>query len=191
MKSRQLKLLADQPKAFGGELLKTRKGRSQPRPLSTRESMHLVLRSSKAKGAWAFNKGSNSGQIEKIVLKFAGKYGVKIYSLANVGNHLHFHIKLSNRHLYRPFIRAITAAIAMKVTGASRWKKLKSTARDRFWDYRPYTRVVRSWRAFLSLKDYIRVNSWEGWGSSRQGARFLVAWDRASLEDKARWRESG
>jgi hypothetical protein len=39
---------------YGGELLKTRKGRSMGRPLDKKNSMHLVLRSSKAKNEWSF-----------------------------------------------------------------------------------------------------------------------------------------
>ncbi|MDZ4678706.1 MAG: transposase [Oligoflexia bacterium] len=161
-------------KSYGGELLKTRKGRSQPRPLDTRNTMHLVLRSSKATGEWSFKKTKNEIKIREIVSKFSTKYGVRILSLANVGNHLHFQIKLSNRFAYKPFIRAITAAIAMGVTGTSRWNKLKKEAKDRFWDYRPFTRVVQSFRAFLNLRDYIQINQLEGLGTSRVEARFIL-----------------
>ena len=102
-------LLAQQPKAYGGELLKTRRGRSGPRPLATRDTMHLVLRYTKAIGEWSFRK--HDGGIREIIAKFSRKYGVKVLSLANVGNHLHFQLKLSRHHLWSPFIRAVTAAI--------------------------------------------------------------------------------
>lgn len=177
---RQIELLKKQNKSYGGELLKTRKGRSGPRPLATKDTMHLVLRSSKAVGEQSFKRPKNAARIRQIVNKFAFKYGVKIISLANVGNHLHFHIKLTNRFTYRPFIRAITSAIAMAVTGASRWNPLKMQAKDRFWDYRPFTRVVQSFRAFLNLKDYIQINKLEGYGCRRDEARFIVAWDAAT-----------
>jgi REP element-mobilizing transposase RayT len=157
--------------------MKTRKGRSTPRPLATRNTMHLVLRSTKAKGDWSFTRPKNAAEIKRITTKFANKYGVKIFSVANVGNHLHFHLRLTNRYLYRPFIRALTSAITMAVTGASRWKPLKKQARDRFWDYRPFTRVVESFRAFLNLRDYIYINQLEGYGYHRIEARFIVAWD--------------
>lgn len=73
--------------------------------------MHLVLRSTKASGPLSFRK--HIAKIEKIVEKFSHKYHVKVLSSANVGNHLHIHIQLLYREGYRPFIRAITAAIAM------------------------------------------------------------------------------
>ena len=185
MKSKQLHILKNQNKAYGGELQKTRKGRQGPRPLDTRNSMHLVLRSSKAKGLWSFNRAENYKKIKTILAKFTTKYGIQILSMATVGNHLHLHIKLTNRHTYKPFIRATTASIAMAVTKCSRWHKgrteglLKadgqtyrpiegaandesSTKRLKFWDYRPFTRVIVSFKNFLNLKDYIKINQLEG-----------------------------
>jgi hypothetical protein len=177
---KQLDLLKKENSAYGGELMKTRAGRSRPRPLSTRETLHLVLRSSKAKGGWSFATARNRKEIHSITARFSRKYGVRVLSYANVGNHLHFHVKLANRYLYAPFIRALTGAIAMAVTGCSRWRPLRGIAKGKFWDYRPFTRVVRSFRAFLNLKDYIRINELEGYGVGRARARFLVRrprWD--------------
>jgi hypothetical protein len=168
---KQLALLKNQNSAYGGELLKTRAGRSRPRPLSTRETLHVVLRSTKAKGDHSFTR--HRAKVQEILTRFSKKYGVRVLSYANVGNHLHFHIKLSNRFLYAPFIRALTGAIAMAVTGASRWKPSES----KFWDYRPFTRVVKSFRAFLNLNDYIKINQYEGYGYSRRQARFFVGSD--------------
>lgn len=174
----QLKFLPASSKSFGGTLMKTRKGRLGARPLSTRETMHLVLRSSKATGAWSFWQAENARKIRKIVEKFSHRYGIKVFKLANVGNHLHFHIKLTNRHTYKPFIRALTAAIAMAVTGASRWRPLRKQAKDRFWDYRPFTRVIQSYKALITLKDYILINELEGAGVNRINARLMIAYER-------------
>jgi len=179
MREKQLTLLKKLPLAYGGELRNTRAGRAHGRPLDTKNSMHLVLRSSKAKGRWSFLHPKNKNRIKDILNRFALKWGVDIYSVANVGNHLHIHMKLYNRHTYRPFIRAVTAAIAMAVTGASRWKPLKaqdanSNSGRQFWDYRPYTRVVRSFRAILNMRDYIQINKLEGYGVNRGVAEYLV-----------------
>ena len=170
---KQLNLLKGQKLAYGGELLKTRAGRSGPRPLATRHSMHLVMRSSQAVGPLAFWTKENKRKIKEIVAKFSSKYGVQILSLANVGNHLHFHIKLGNRHTYKAFIRATSSAIAMAVTGKSRWKKVAS----KFWDYRPFTRVVVGFKAFLGLKEYIRINQLEGY-VGREHAQLIIKGDR-------------
>lgn len=170
---KQLSLLKRPQTAYGGELLKTREGRGRPRPLATQKSMHLVLRSTQAKGEWSFKRPKHAARIRELTQTFAGRHGVKILSVANVGNHLHFHMRLSNRQTYRPFIRGLTAAIALAVTGAS---KLRPLSR-KFWDYRPFTRIVQSYSGYLRLRDYVRINQLEGHGYSRRAARFTVAWD--------------
>ena len=138
--------------------------------------MHLVLRSSKAKGPWSFRRPRNERRLKTILEKFSTRFAVRILSFANVGNHLHLQIKLGNRHTYRPFIRAVTAAIAMAVTGASRWKKVEG----KFWDLRPFTRIVVGWRAVLTLRDYIAVNRLEGHGYDRELAKFILRERRAA-----------
>jgi REP element-mobilizing transposase RayT len=201
-KPKQFALLKREKSEYGGELMKTRKGRAHGRPLSTRESMHLTLRSTKARGDWSFRRGANPARIDAIIKKFSVKYGVRVVSKSNVGNHLHLHVRLANRQSYKPFIRATTAAIAMAVTGACRWRTKtkimserkatprctkvqsgvvsaapndeKSVSNTKFWDYRPFTRIVKGLRAFLALEDYIRINQLEGAGRKRDDAEMIV-----------------
>ncbi len=191
---KQIALLKNQNKAYGGELQKTRKGRQGPRPLDTKNTMHLVLRSSKAKGSWSFNRTENYKKIKAILTKFTTKYGIQVLSMASVGNHLHLHIKLTNRYTYKPFIRAITAAIAMAVTKRSRWSQSSSTSDEKtdsmesargvissskkwkFWDYRPFTRVILGFKNLLTLKDYIKINQLEGF-YGRQHAELIIKGD--------------
>lgn len=170
---KQLHLLKAQPSAYGGQLLKTRKGRSRGRPLATKSSMHLVLRSSLAKGEWSFRRPKNQAKIRSLLKKFSERYGVRILSLANVGNHLHLHLQLTRRDGYRPFIRALTGAMAMAITGVNRWTA-KIGKKLRFWDYRPFTRIVVGFRALLGLRDYIRINQLEGEGVNRAQAVMMI-----------------
>ncbi len=149
--------------------LHTPKTQSMLRPLSR-----------PAKGKWSFRSSGNDFKIREIVQKFSVRYGVRVISLANVGNHLHFHIKLRNRFTYNSFIRALTGSIAMAITGAHRRTPLKKSAQDRFWDYRPFTRVVQSYRAYLNLRDYIKINELEGYGACREEARFIVEQGRVA-----------
>ncbi len=171
---KQIKLLQDLPKAYGGELFNTRKGRSQPRPIVTKTSMHLVLKSSFAVKERSFLMPSNKQAIRKIIKKFSLKYGVQILSGANVGNHLHFHVKFANRSTYKPFIRAITSAIAMSVMGVSRWKTKTQVGIKKFWDYRPFTRVIVGMRGYLNINNYIEINKLESQGIKREAARMII-----------------
>jgi hypothetical protein len=197
-KPKQFALLKKEKSEYGGELMKTRKGRAHGRPLSTRESMHLTLRSTKARGDWSFRRGANPAKIDAIIKRFSSKYGVRVISKSNVGNQLHLHVRLANRQGYKPFIRATTAAIAMAVTGVCRWRtKTKimgerksstpctkvrsgvaviapSASSTKFWDNRPFTRIVKGLRDFLALEDYIRINQLEGVGRKREEAEMIV-----------------
>ena len=147
--------------------------------------MHLVLRSSRAKGAYSFRTPQNQRRIGAIVEKFAARYGVRILSLANVGNHLHFHIKIANRFAYVRFIRAVTAAIAiaMAISGRSRWNPQAWVGK--FWDYRPFTRALRSYQEYLNLNDYIQINKWEGRSVARAGAVYFIGRIKAVRDEVA------
>ncbi len=104
----------------------------------------------------------------------------RLKSMANVGNHLHLHLQLTNRHTYRAFIRAVTSAIMMTVTGASRWNKEALAklrdARKKFWDRRPFSRIVSGFKAELRLRDYVYMNELESNGFKRDHARFYISW---------------
>lgn len=175
---KQQSFLKSQDLAYGGTLRNKRKGRGA-RSLSTKESMHLVLRSSLATKDWSFRKPENDQIIRHTIGHFSKKYGIQILSLANVGNHLHFHIKLNNRYTYTKWIRAITSAIAMKITGMNRWTGGKNSPSEKFWDYRPFTRVVRGFRALTYIKDYLLINRLEGWGVPRATTRIYISNRRA------------
>jgi REP element-mobilizing transposase RayT len=145
--------------AFGGELLKKAKNR-HARPLSTKAPMHLCLRSSAATQEWSFRSARNWRKVENLCRHFARKNGVRVLELANSGNHLHLLIKLSNRRAYSRFVKGLTGALAMAVTGASKNNKLKA----KFWDHRPFTRIVEGLRNFLTARDYVRLNKMEAIG---------------------------
>lgn len=160
---------------FGGSLLKNSNAKTK-RPLSTKHAMHVVLRSSLARGEWSLRSLKNQKMVEKTVRSQAQKYGIKIYEFANVGNHLHLLIKLSNRFAFAPFMRAISGIIALKVTGARKTQELK----QKFWDYRPWSRVVEWRKAYSVVKDYVVQNHLEAigaipyqqrWQKSRSGPR--------------------
>ena len=103
--------------------------------------------------------------------KFARKNHIQLLSVATAGNHLHLHIKVKSRAFFRAFIRAVSSAIMMKVTGYSRWKK--APEEFQFWDQRPFSRIISTWKEFLNLKSYIEINQWEGLGYSKNVARQL------------------
>ncbi len=187
-KPRQLEFLEKTDSFYGGSLRTTRKSRQTRRPIAVRQSMHVVLRSSKAVKERSFQTRRNAGKIAEILKKHAAKNHVRIYSFANVGNHLHLHLQLSYRDGYVRFIRAVTAAIAMHVMNWNKWtreqtgrqseldeeKSAQKIPKTSFWDFRPYTNVVTSWTGFLRLKDYVKINQFEAGGLPRDLATLIV-----------------
>lgn len=171
-KARQLTFFKTEKSDYGGALMTMSNCRARPRPLAIRSSMHLVLKSSLAKGEWSLRRHRHAVVI--ISKKFCERYGVKLLALANVGNHLHYHIQLTQRRDFAPFIRALTGALAMAVTKASRWHRPKSLKDRGFWDNRPFTRIVAGFRDFLNVNKYLMINHFEAQGLSRVVARELV-----------------
>jgi REP element-mobilizing transposase RayT len=105
--SNQLK----QEKEFGGAHLKNSHAK-KARPIAIKKTMHLTLRSSKAKGAFSFRSDKNRIQkIEKVVRTQAQKFGVEIFRYANVGNHLHLLVKASYRRGFICFLRSIQGSL--------------------------------------------------------------------------------
>lgn len=153
----------NQIRFFGGSLTTTRAHRVA-RPISTKKPMHLVLRSSIAKGPNSFLAPQNNRKIKAHLIRLSRKFGVKIQNAANVGNHIHLVLKLSNRRAYKPFICAVTGSIARTVIQQS-----KGSLADihKFWDFRPYSRIIEGLRAFRILRDYLLINRLQALGVRR------------------------
>lgn len=158
------------PLEYGGSLYTTRYGRSRRRPLCTRDTIHLVLRSSRAVGTRPFRQPRHLQRIEKLLARFAARFQVQIVVPAIHHNHIHLQILLPGRVGYVRFIRALTAAIAMAVGGRSRWRK----AKGRFWDRRPYTRIARGAGAAMRVFKYVLLNRMEAFGCPRPEARKIL-----------------
>lgn len=128
---------------YGGLLARTRAGRKGPRPLSNKDSMHIVLRSQ-------IDLGDRT-VLKPLVTRFGSRHRIEIHSIAGYGCYLHLVIKVRSRAEYIAFIRAITSAIAYKL-GAKLKKK--------FWIYRPLSRILKS-TFQLSAQHCRKLLQWE------------------------------
>ena len=114
------------------------------RPLSTKHPIHLVL-----KAIDPFQLLRNTRVIEQTIRKYAKKFGITIYEIAVHADHIHLSFKNPSRDLYRRWIRAITAVLALQIT------KLK-------WALPPFTRIGTWGQDFKRMTMYIRRNKIEG-----------------------------
>jgi len=186
--------------SFGGSLLKNSHAKVA-RPLSSKQALHIVLRSEHAQGARSMLKSERV--IQNMLLKQGRKHGVKVYRVANAGNHLHLLVRFTKRRGLQNFLRGSTGLIARKIMGrergagkleasqkastlasvATRSPITKSSAAPRttsraatesFWSQRPFTRIVSWGRDFDSTLAYVKLNTLESLGFiSRKFTRAL------------------
>lgn len=180
--------------AFGGSGGSVSSKTSNPktaRYIDPKGFLHLVLRSTLAKGERSFLMRDRT--IRKVIQTQAAATGVTIRSFANAGNHLHMIVSPHSRRAFRKFIRASTGLIARKTLGAERnspWRNSShqnsetiKKSRAGFWDARPFTRIVTWGRDYRRVKNYLELNRIEvERGLDRESARGLLA----ELERRAR-----
>jgi len=159
--------------AFGG----TQMGKSNPkkaRTVNSRQGLHIVLRSRYARGARSFLVRAR--EIEALLKDVGARTGVKVYRVANAGNHLHLLVKFLNRRALQRFLRAVTGIIARITLGAQKGSPSALKEGESFWDARPFTRIVAWGRDFDRVKNYLRLNRLEAQtGLARPEARKLLA----------------
>lgn len=150
--------------AFGGDLLKRKRNRTA-RPFSSKYSMHLILKSSRAVGRNSFGYGGHPRVVRSLIDRHCTKYGVKLIRYSNNFNHLHLHLKFASRAVYLRFIRSLTGSLAMAVTGAKKMRPLATRlGAAKFFDQRPYMSVVTNYRQYRLTNDYIDKNQRESVG---------------------------
>ncbi len=143
--------------AHGGKFARGK--RKCARPITTKEPMHIVLKSSKACGQYNMLRKVNLICVENVVRYYAKINYIKIYNYANVGNHLHILVRTKSREGFKRFLKTITARIAVIVTGAK-----KGTAFGKFWDDLAFTRIVKWGRDYVGTQLYLTKNLFEGDG---------------------------
>jgi REP element-mobilizing transposase RayT len=142
----------------GGEIgLKKRKTR---RPFDHKRALHVVMRSTRARGEWSMLRPQNARKVKQVVNEAARKHGIKLYRFANVGNHLHLLFQARKVENLRAFMREISGSIAFQITGAKKSNPLQG----KFWDLLPYSRVVTWGRDFKAVTNYIIGNLFEAAG---------------------------
>jgi len=141
---------------FGGELLRGK--RKSRRPFAKKKAMHITFRRS-----WHYGNVSLVRQrkrIEEVIGGMARKHRVRLYELSVNSNHLHLLLGCVLRCSFQNFLRECSIRVVRVMTGAMKGSKL----RKRFWESRPWSRIVEWGRAFSVAKDYVFRNRLEADG---------------------------
>lgn len=114
--------------AHGGDHTKGK--RKTARPFDPKQALHVVLRSSKARGRFSMLHPKHCNHVHNLVHRLKKRWNISVYRYANVGNHLHLLIRAKTRSAWQGFIRELSGGIAMLVTGARKGSPLKRMARQ-------------------------------------------------------------
>src|SRR3989339_381659 len=139
----------------GGE--KRKHKRKIARPISTKDALHVVIRSTRAKNQWSLLHPRHVKRIKELIKEASDRFQIRIYQFAIVGNHIHLLIRGKMRLYIQNFLKFLPGSIAMIVTGAKKGNKV-----GRFWNYLAYSRVVSFNKGFKIVSSYILKNEKEG-----------------------------
>jgi hypothetical protein len=156
-------------KEHGGSLsLAKRRG---PRPLSTKESLHLTLRSDFAKGQRSLLL--HQDLIQKIIEKVEKLFQVRVYNYAICHNHIHVLLRGKNRVQLRNCFRVLAGHIAQQILLKNPYTKTEMETvrasqpkghpknKRKLWALLTYTRIVGWGKEFRSVVNYILQNTLE------------------------------
>ena len=149
--------------SHGGELGKGK--RKEQRPFDPKQALHVVLRSSLARGERSMLHPNHCDHIHSLTLRLAKRWGVRLYRYANVGNHIHLLLKAPSRAVWQRFLRELAGGIPIIVTGARKGDALPKNESGRgFWDHVAFTRIVHFGRDFQNMGRYLIKNIFESAG---------------------------
>jgi len=163
MRTRQLSFLKEIKVSarldHGGELAVGK--RKTRRPFDPKRPLHVVMRSTRARGEWSMLSARNSRRVKSIVQQAAKRQGIQLFQFVNVGNHLHFLLSARKVEALRAFMREVSGGIAFQITGSKKTHPLQG----KFWDRLPYSRVVSWGKEFKSVTRYLIGNLFEAAGA--------------------------
>ena len=133
--------------------------RKKSRPIALKKSLHIIMKSSRAKGKFSLRAFHTQSEIEKLIKRFAKRFKIKIYRFAINFNHIHFVLKTSQRKDLQNFLRATAGQTAVLVLNAKKGEK-----RGKFWDWLAFSRIVEWGKAFRFVMTYVLQNELEARG---------------------------
>ena len=145
--------------------------RKTTRPFTPKAPIHLVLKSSRAKGQWSMLHRKNKAKILSMIYVYADRFKVHVYRASNVGNHIHLLVKAEEKKNLQDYLRVLAGRIAVTVTGARKFvkqlddnptlKHAPKSAKRKFWDFLFWSRLVNWGSDFYNTSRYVLANELE------------------------------
>ncbi|MES3037605.1 MAG: transposase [Bdellovibrionota bacterium] len=142
--------------AHGGTLRKKRDGR-KARPLSGRDPLHLVFKINIKALPKGLRHPRNFRIIREVVKQYSKRFFVRVEQISIQRDHVHLLVRAPRRQFYQYFFKVVAGQIAQRVTGT-----FKATYEGvRIWKERPFTRVIKGWKSYRIVRNYIQLNEKE------------------------------
>lgn len=181
----------------GGDLRKTRQGRKH-RFTSRKHPLHVVFKANRFSPAFVgLRNPRHYREICLVMRRYSKKFKVRVAQFSIQADHIHCLIRAKNRKNFLHFLRVFAGQVAQK--NWNRWdpstsrRRAKTKAarryhqaqlRERFWQDRPYTRIVFGEKAIRIVRNYIQLNEKEATGEipyRKMRLRGLLKHERAHL----------
>ena len=169
--------------SHGGVLRNQRRGRSA-RPLSCKEPLHAVFKVNRNRLKLKSLRAPRTfALILKILKHYSALFGIKVEQISLQHDHLHLLLRTSRRNQFHAFFRVLSGQMAQRFqsegflsatnTLSPPVRGIVQQAGTRLWMYRPFSRVVRGYRAYKTVRNYIELNEKEATGQIRYQKRRL------------------
>lgn len=169
--------------SYGGTFRNQRKGRGQ-RPLSSKDPLHVVFKIKKYKlRSKSLRTFENFKLVHEIIEQYARRFFIRVEQCSVQADHIHLLIRTGRRSQFHHFFRVVAGQIAQRFEKAGRFTVVTDTpksskvrragamsrdesvrgggVKEKPWKHRPFSRVVRGWRAYVIVRDYIQLNEME------------------------------
>jgi REP element-mobilizing transposase RayT len=143
------------------------------RPFSPNAPVHLVLRSTRARGAWSLLHRRNRAKVNAMIYVYAKRFQVKVYRAENVGNQLHLLVKAQEKKQLADYLRVLAGRVAVVVSGAQ--KQVKRIGK--FWDYLYWSRLVNWGQDFFNVRKLVASANEIVSTSPSDFKDFVVEWE--------------
>ena len=122
------------------------------RPLDRKRRLHIILKSSHARGSKSFV--SNKLAVAALIESKARTYNIVIHGCEIMRDHIHLFVSFKTREMIQSFMKVAAGMIARLITKAQKGKPFGK----RFWDGLAYTRIVTGARDFATMRNYLAKN---------------------------------
>ena len=143
----------------GGELRKSRQGRGM-RPLSTRDPLHLVFKVRPGELKKGLRNPATHTLVHRLLKKYSKRFYVKVEQFSVNSDHIHLLVRCSKRSFFHSFFRVFAGQIAQHATHTFRVKREGKS----FWKARPWSRVIKGYKAYVLVRAYVKLNALEASG---------------------------